>query len=112
MKDYVRAIGTIVHKDAVVELRTRETLLAGLIFTLLVVVVFAFALELAPATARAVAPGLLWVTLAFAGVLGLGRSFAAARGRGALDGQLLARVDRTARYVDKILASLACPAAV
>jgi heme exporter protein B len=112
VKDYVRAIGTIVHKDAIVELRTRETLLASLIFTLLVVVVFAFALELAPATARAVAPGLLWVTLAFAGVLALGRSFAAERDRGALDGLLLAPVDPTALYVGKMLANLVFMVAV
>src|SRR5438874_7041681 len=112
MKDYVRAIAAIVRKDAVVELRTRETLLASLIFTVLVVVVFAFALELAPATARAVAPGLLWVTLAFAGVLGLGRSFAAERDRGALDGLLLAPVDPTALYMGKMLANLVFMVAV
>src|SRR5579875_237428 len=104
MKSYLRVVLAIVYKDALVELRSRETLLVSLIFTALVVVVFALALNLAPATARAVAPGLLWATLAFAGVLSLGRSFASERDRGALDGLLLAPVDPTALYVGKMLA--------
>lgn len=107
MKDYVRAVVTIARKDARVELRTRQIVLAGAIFTLIVVVVFAFALDLAPATARAVAPGLLWSTLAFAGVLALGRSFAAEHDSGALDGLLLAPVDPSALYVGKMLGNLA-----
>lgn len=97
---------TIVYKDALIELRTRETLVASLMFTLLVAIVFAFALDLAPATAHAVAPGLLWATLAFAGVIALGRSFASERDRGALDGLLLAPVDPTALYTGKMLGNL------
>lgn len=106
MKSYLRAVTAIVYKDALIELRTRETLLPSLMFTLIVSVVFAFALDLAPATARAVAPGLLWATLAFAGVLALGRSFGAERDRGALDGLLLAPVDPTALYAGKLLGNL------
>lgn len=106
MSEYLRAVAAIAYKDAVVELRTRETLVASLVFTLLVVIVFAFALNLAPAAAHDVAPGLLWVTLAFAGVLALGRSFAAERERGSLDGLLLAPVDPTALYAGKMLGNL------
>ena len=103
----MRAVFAIARKDALVEMRTRETLLASIVFTLLVVIVFAFALNLPPATARAVAPGLLWATLAFAGVLAIGRSFTAERDRGALDGLLLAPVDPTAVYVGKMVGNLA-----
>lgn len=106
MSEYLRAVAAIAYKDAVVELRTRETLVASLVFTLLVVIVFAFALNLAPAAAHDVAPGLLWVTLAFAGVLALGRSFTAERDRGSLDGLLLAPVDSTALYCGKMLVNL------
>lgn len=106
MNSYVRTVVAIVQKDALVELRSRETLLASVIFTALVVAVFALALNLAPATARAVAPGLLWATLAFAGVLALSRSFGAERDSGALDGLLLAPVDPTALYVGKMLAQV------
>jgi heme exporter protein B len=55
----------------------------------------------------AVAPGVLWVTVTFAGVLSLGRAFARERDRGTLDGLLLAPVDRSAMYVAKVVGSLA-----
>ncbi len=106
MNSYLHAVAAITGKDLRVELRTRDTLVACAVFTLLVVVVFAFALQLAPATARAVAPGLLWATLAFAGILALGRGFAAERDRGALDGLLLAPVDASAIYLGKMLGNL------
>jgi len=106
MKEYVRAVAAIVYKDALVELRTRETVVAGSIFALLVAIVFASALQLAPVAARSVAPGLLWVTLAFAGVFAFGRSFAAERDRGCLDGLLLAPVDATALYIGKVVSGI------
>jgi len=52
-----------------------------------------------------VAPGVLWVTVTFAGVLGLGRAFARERDRRTLDGLLLAPVDRSALYLAKVAAS-------
>ncbi|HZS86683.1 MAG TPA: heme exporter protein CcmB [Chloroflexota bacterium] len=102
MTEYARIVATIVLKDVRLEARTRQTLIASTIFTLLVAIIFAFALDLAPATARAVAPGLLWATLAFAGILGLGRSFAQESDHGTLDGLRLAPVDPSALYVGKM----------
>src|SRR5262249_46084634 len=49
----------------------------------------------------------LWVTVTFAGVLSLGRSFARERDRRTLDGLLLAPVDRSALYIAKVIASFA-----
>lgn len=112
MNGYLRAIATIASKDALVEWRTRESAVASVVFTLLVVVVFAFALDLAPTTARTVAPGLLWATLAFAGVLAFGRSFGVERDRGSLDGLLLAPIDRSAVYVGKVVANMVVMTAV
>ncbi len=106
MEDYLRTAAAIAYKDLVVELRTRETLVAGSVLALLIVAIFAFALELAPATARDVAPGLLWTTLAFAGVLTFGRLFGPERDRGSLDGLLLAPADPSALYVGKMASAL------
>lgn len=106
MKDYLRVVAAIAYKDVVVELRTRDTLVSGAVLALLTVAIFAFALELAPATARVVAPGLLWAALAFAGVLVFGRLFAPERDRGSLDGLLLAPADPSAVYVGKMLGAL------
>jgi len=103
---YLGTVAAIAYKDLVVELRTRDSLVAGAVLALIVVAIFAFALELAPATARAVAPGLLWATLAFAGVLVFGRLFAPERDRGSLDGLLLAPADPSALYAGKMVSAL------
>jgi heme exporter protein B len=77
-----------------------------LVFALLVILIFNFALEL-DARARAnVTSGVLWVTFTFAGTLGLNRSMAIEKDRGCLDGLLLAPVDRSAIYFGKTLGNL------
>lgn len=107
MGDYLRAVTAIAYKDLLVEWRARETVVASAVFAALVVAVFAFALDLAPSTARAIAPGLLWATLTFAGALTFGRLFAVERDRGSLDGLLLAPADPSALYIGKLLSGLA-----
>ncbi len=104
---YVKAIGAIVWKDLAAELRSRELLAAMLVFALLVVIIFNFAIELQPALRLTVTPGVLWVTFAFAGTLGLNRSMSIEKDRGCLDGLLLAPVDRSAIYFGKMVSNLA-----
>ena len=87
---YFNALRAIVWKDLAAELRSRELLSAMLVFALLVILIFNFALELDPKTRASVTSGVLWVTFAFAGTLGLNRSMAMEKDRGCLDGLLLA----------------------
>ena len=96
----------LIWKELLVEARARETVMAGAVFALLVLVVFSFAFDLRVENVAAVAPGVLWVTVTFAGVLSLGRSFARERDRRTLDGLLLAPVDRSALYLAKVAASM------
>src|SRR5260370_42181878 len=98
MKRFVRHVRTLVWKDLLVEARGRETVLAGAVFALLVLVIFNFAFDLRVESVAAVAPGVLWVTVTFAGVLSLGRSFARERDRRTLDGLLLAPIGCSALY--------------
>jgi heme exporter protein B len=100
------AVGAIIWKDLAAELRSRELLSAMLVFALLVILIFNFALELDPATRRVATPGILWATFAFAGTLGLNRSMAVEKDRGCLDGLLLAPVDRSAIYFGKTISNL------
>ncbi len=102
----MKAIRAILWKDLAAELRSRELLAAMLVFALLVVVIFNFAIELQPALRQTITPGVLWVTFAFAGTLGLNRSMAMEKDRGCLDGLLLAPVDRSAIYFGKALSNL------
>jgi heme exporter protein B len=104
---FFKAVFAVVWKDLVAELRSRELLSAMLVFALLVILIFNFALELDIPTRRVVTSGVLWVTFAFAGTLGLNRSMAIEKDRGCLDGLLLAPVDRSAIYFGKAISNLA-----
>ena len=104
--DYLRTVWAVVWKDVAAEIRSRELLSAMLVFALLVIFIFNFALELDAKTRANVTAGVLWATFAFAGTLGLNRSMAMEKDRGCLDGLLLAPVDRSAIYFGKVLGNL------
>jgi len=87
-------------------MRSRELLTAMLVFALLVILIFNFALDLDATTRKAATPGILWATFAFAGTLGLNRSMALEKDRGCFDGLLLAPVDRSAIYFGKLISNL------
>ena len=100
--DFIRAVAAIVWKDLAAESRSKELVSAMLVFSLLAVIIFNFALELDRNAREAVTAGVLWVTFIFAGTLGLNRSLAMEQDRGSLDGLLLTPVDRSAIYFGKM----------
>lgn len=100
---FVSAMGAVLWKDLAAELRGRELISSMLVFAILVIFIFNFALELDAQARATVTSGVIWVTLVFAGTLGLNRSMAVEKDRGCLDGLLLAPVDRTAIYFGKAL---------
>ncbi len=69
-----RKAWTIARKDILAELRSREMLSTMGAFSVLIILMFAFTFDLRVAKAGTVAPGVLWAVIAFAGMLGLGRS--------------------------------------
>jgi heme exporter protein B len=103
---FLKAASTVFWKDVLCELRGKEIVLSVLVFALLIIVMFSFAFEPGGQTARLVAPGILWVGFAFAGVLGLNRSFAIEKERGSIDGLLLCPVGREAIFAGKMASSL------
>lgn len=104
---FFKAMMAIVQKDLSAEFRSRELLSAMLVFSMLVILIFNFALELNIDVRRSVAAGVLWTTFAFAGTLGLNRSMAVEKDRGCMDGLLLAPVDRSAIFFGKAISNLA-----
>ncbi len=106
VRGFGRALFAVIWKDLTAELNSRELLSAMLVFGMLVILIFNFALELDVETRSTVTAGVLWVTFAFAGTLGLNRSMAVEKDRGCLDGLLLAPVDRTAIYFGKVISNL------
>jgi heme exporter protein B len=98
-----RAAAAILRKDLALELRTRQSVLAMVLFSVTVFVLFHFGLD-RDELDGALASGVLWVTILLATVLGVNRLFAPEREGGALDGVLLAPIDRTAIYIAKATA--------
>lgn len=96
----MRAAGTILRKDLLLELRTKEAVPAMTLFTITVYVLFHFGLDRNSLDGD-LASGVLWVTLLLAAVIGVTRLFAAEREQGGIDALLLAPVDRTALFVAK-----------
>ena len=105
--NFFKAVSAVVWKDLQAEFRSRELFSAMLVFSLLIILIFNFALELDIKTRQSVTAGVLWATFAFAGTLGLNRSMAIEKDRGCLDGLLLAPVDRSAIYFGKVISNLA-----
>jgi len=99
-------ITALLWKDVVTELRRRELVMSLVVFSLLVLLVFDFAFDLQRQDVPAAAPGILWVTFIFAGVINLNRGFALEQDRGTWEGLLLAPIDRGAIYLAKLAVSV------
>jgi heme exporter protein B len=101
-----RTVAAILWKDLKIELRTREAFSASFVFSVLVLLVFNFTLDLDPDESLRFGAGFLWVAFAFAGVLALNRSFALEKEENGLQAMVLAPVDRGAIYIGKFLANV------
>jgi heme exporter protein B len=100
------AVGALLAKELALELRTRESVPAMVLFSVTTYVIFHFGLD-RDTVAGDLAAGVLWVTLLFAAILGVNRLFVAEHEQGGFDGFLLAPVDRTALFVAKAIALFA-----
>ena len=96
-------VGALLAKDLRLELRTRESVPAMVLFTVTTYVVFHFGLDRDTIDGD-LASGVLWVTLLFAAILGINRLFVAEHEQGGFDGFLLAPVERTALLIAKAIA--------
>jgi len=94
----------IARKDLLAEFRTKQMLNSMVIFALLVIVIFSFAFgneatifvpNLNKKIVDLLAPGMLWISFTFAGMLGLSRSFAGEKEEGCLEGLKLCPVERS-----------------
>ncbi|MCH8744803.1 MAG: heme exporter protein CcmB [Chloroflexi bacterium] len=97
-------VGLILWKDILLEFRSKDIILSVAVFGLLVVIVFSFALNVTPRLVTQLAPGILWVAFAFAGILAMNRAFVREKEQGGLEGLLLTPVSRDAIFLGKVLA--------
>ena len=96
----------IVWKDLLLELRSKDLVVSIVVFGLVVVVVFNFALNNMPGRSEELAPGILWSAFAFSAVLGMNRAFVRDQEQGGLEGLLISPISRDAIFLGKALTSL------
>jgi heme exporter protein B len=102
---YWRLIFVLARKDLRLEYRSPQSLLTTLFFAVLILVVFNFAFDPGDPAVRTAAPGILWVSMLFPGVIQLNRSFQSEREEGTLLGLILSPVDRGILFFGKCAAN-------
>jgi heme exporter protein B len=107
MNVYVRQVGTIVWKDLLLELRTKERIVAMGAFAVLAGVLFNFSTDTSLVRPQDIAAGLIWMTLVFDGLLGVGRTFQLESEDGALQGVLMSPAPKDAIFLGKTISNFA-----
>jgi heme exporter protein CcmB len=97
----------VARKDLLVETRSREVIYTSLLFAVSCMLVFAFGLVKEGRVVADAAAAILWITIAFAGTLALGRIFDRERQNETLRALLLAPASRASIYVGKLAGVLA-----
>ncbi len=105
MTKYFKTIFTIIEKDLILELKSKEVVMSMLIFSLLVVIVFSFIFEPGAAYKNDLAAGILWMAIIFSGILGLNKSMMTEITGGNFNALLLAPVDRSAVFFAKVISN-------
>jgi heme exporter protein B len=103
---YYQQVRAIIHKDLLIEIRTRESSTAMLVFAVMAIVLFNFALRLRVDSMRPLVPGILWVIIVFSGTLGLGHSMSGEQINQCIDGLLLAPCDRSVIFLGKAITNM------
>ncbi len=102
----LREATAILRKDILLELRGKESLSLMLFLSLLLMVIFNFALDVNAENVSELAPGILWVIFSFAGVLGMGRTSMAERDDDAYLGILFSPSSSESFFLGKMLSNL------
>ncbi len=102
----LRAAWLVAVKDLQLEMRTKEILTSTGLFAVLVVTLGSLAFYTDPVSSPNVAPGVLWISILFCGILLIGQSWALERENDAVFGLLLAPIPRPSIYIGKTISAL------
>ena len=103
---FLATAARVARKDLLVESRSREVVYTSLLFAISCMLVFAFGLVKEGRVVTDATAAILWITIAFAGTLALGRIFDRERQNETLRALLLAPASRAAIYVGKLVGVL------
>jgi heme exporter protein B len=96
----------ILWKDVLLELRTKERVSSLFVLALLIVLIFIVALGPERGRGPEIGAAVLWVTLIFAGMLGLQRAFLIEQERGCLSGLLLCPIEPGTLFLAKLTGNI------
>ena len=102
MRESLAVIWAIGRKDLLLETRNKDIIVAVSVFALLVLMIFTFAIDINQVNAKLTGPGILWASIAFAGVTGLNRAFALELEGNTLEALMLAPISRDLIYAGKM----------
>jgi heme exporter protein B len=102
----------ICAKDLRIEIRTREIVTTAGFFAALVAIMTSVAFYAGATTTAKIAPGAIWLAVAFSSVLALGRTWQRERDEGALTALLVAPIPRASIFVGKAMSVLVFVAVV
>lgn len=103
MRTYIGLVWAIARKDLLVEFRTLDRLTAMGAFVVLIGILFNFSIDTTVVRPQDIAAGLIWMTIIFGGMLGMGRTFSLEEQDGALTGILQSPIPLDALYLGKVL---------
>lgn len=94
---------TLVRKDLLLELRTKEIIIPMFAFGLAIIMIFALSFNASQEINHAFSPGLLWIIILFISSLGLNRMFVLEKEFDAFTLTLAAPIDRGTIFVSKVI---------
>ena len=97
---------TVLAKDLRIEIATKEIVTTAGFFAALVAIMASLAFTTGPETTTRVAPGALWLAIAFSSILALGRTWQREREDSALLALLVSPIPRAAIWLGKTLGVL------
>ena len=103
VRAHIEDVWTIAAKDLRIEIRTREIVTTAGFFASLVAIMTSVAFSTGAATTTRIAPGAIWLSLAFSSVLALGRTWQRERDDGAMTGLLVTPIARASLFLGKAI---------
>ena len=101
----IRRFVSVLRWDIVLELRRREAVLNMSLFAVLILFIASYGLSGRPEYQEQFGPLIFWISILFAGTVGLSRAFAVEKENGALTGVLISPIDAGAFYLAKVAAT-------
>ena len=105
MQLIIRQTLILVWKDVLIDFQRKDNLLSMLLFSVLALIVFQFAMGNNPEMFLTALPGIIWIVTLISGVLGLGKSFVQEMESGCMGALLIAPLDRSVLFLGKMLAN-------